>query len=156
RYRAEQVGSLLRPPELLQARAGHAEGRLTLEELRAAEDRAILDALRRQRQVDIDVTTDGEMRRGSWLTDMAEAVEGFVPDRVAFEWRGPGGGVEASTAQVAGARLRKLRWLVRHELPLLKAHARGPFKVTLPAPSNFLLSSYKAGVTDRVYPTRGE
>jgi 5-methyltetrahydropteroyltriglutamate--homocysteine methyltransferase len=156
RYRAEQVGSLLRPPELLQARAGHAEGRRTLEELRTAEDRAILDALQRQRQVDIDVTTDGEMRRGSWLTDMAEAVEGFVPDRVAFEWRGPGAGVEASTAQVAGARLRKLRWLVGHELPLLKAHARGPFKVTLPAPSNFLLSSYKAGVTDRVYPTRGE
>jgi methionine synthase II (cobalamin-independent) len=156
RYRAEQVGSLLRPPELLQARTRHAEGRLALEELRAAEDRAILDALKRQREVGIDVDSDGEMRRGSWLTDMAEAVEGFVPDRVAFEWRGPGGGVEASTAQVAGARLRKLRRLAGHELPFLKAHARGPFKVTLPAPSNFLMSSYKAGVTDRVYPTRGE
>jgi len=156
RYRAEQVGSLLRPPELLQARARHADGRLTLEELRAAEDRAILDALQRQRQVGIDVDTDGEMRRGSWLTDMAQAVEGFVPNRVAFEWRGPGGGVEASTAQVAGARLRKLRQLVGHELPFLKAHATGPFKVALPALSNFLVSSYKAGVTDRVYPTRGE
>jgi 5-methyltetrahydropteroyltriglutamate--homocysteine methyltransferase len=156
RYRAEQVGSLLRPPELLKARALQVEGRLTLDELRAAEDRAILDGLERQRRVGIDVDTDGEMRRGSWLTDMAEAVEGFVPDRVPFEWRGPGGGVEASTAQVAGARLRKLRRLVAHELPFLKAHARGPFKVTLPAPSNFLVSSYKAGVTDRVYPTRSE
>ena len=78
RFRAEQVGSLLRPPELLRARAAHAEGRLKLEELRAEEDRAIQQALEKQRQLGIDVMTDGEMRRSSWLTDMADAVDGFV------------------------------------------------------------------------------
>jgi hypothetical protein len=50
RYRAEQVGSLLRPPELLQARAAHAAGQLPADELRAAEDRAVLDVLRLQRK----------------------------------------------------------------------------------------------------------
>ncbi|HUH64676.1 MAG TPA: hypothetical protein VLZ50_16840, partial [Terracidiphilus sp.] len=76
-YRADHVGSLLRPPELLQARAAHAEGRMSEEELRTAEDHAIEDALRKQREVGLSIFSDGEMRRGSWLTDMAEAVEGF-------------------------------------------------------------------------------
>src|SRR5437879_9141989 len=87
-YRAEQVGSLLRPPALLEARAAHAAGRLTRDALRAEEDRAILDSLSEQRRVGIDVCTDGELRRGSWLTGMAEAVDGFVPTRVPIEWQG--------------------------------------------------------------------
>ena len=155
-YRAEQVGSLLRPPALLEARAAHAAGRLTRDALRAEEDRAILDSLSEQRRVGIDVCTDGELRRGSWLTGMAEAVDGFVPTRVPIEWQGPGGGVEGSTAQVAGARLRKVQRLTGHELPFLKAHAPGPIKITLPAPSNFLVTSYRPGITDRVYRTRAE
>jgi 5-methyltetrahydropteroyltriglutamate--homocysteine methyltransferase len=154
RFRAEQVGSLLRPPELLQARAAHSEGRLPLDELRAIEDRAIAQALAMQRRVGLEVLTDGELRRGSWLTDMADAVDGFVPDRVALEWKGPGGGVEGSTAHVVGAWLRKLRKLTGHELPFLKKNAQGPYKVTLPAPSNFMLSSYKPGVTEQYYPAR--
>ena len=91
------------------------------------------------------MVTDGEMRRGSWLTDMADAVEGFVPERVVLEWKGPGGGAEGSTAHAVGAKLRKARKLTAHEVPFLKKNARAPFKVTLPAPSNFMVSSYKAG-----------
>ena len=156
RYRAEQVGSLLRPPELLQYRAQHAEGGLPLDELRLREDEAIAAALEKQQQIGIDILTDGEMRRGSWLTDMADAVEGFVPQRVELEWKGPGGGREGSTALAAGARLRKLRQLTANELPFLKEKAQSPFKVTLPAPSNFLIASYKKGVTDKFYPTRSD
>jgi 5-methyltetrahydropteroyltriglutamate--homocysteine methyltransferase len=155
-YRAQHIGSLLRPPELLQARAAHAAGTLPLDQLRALEDGAILQVLEKQRQLGLDVATDGELRRGSWLTDMAEAVEGFVPDRVPLEWKGPGGGVEGSTAHAAGAKLRKLRKMTAHEVPFLKKHAHGPFKVTLPAPSNFMLASYKQGVTDKFYPTHAD
>ena len=90
--RAEHVGSLLRPPELLQARAAFAEKRLNQEQLKEAEDRAILDALAKQTAAGLDRITDGEFRRGSWLTDMADAVEGFVRDRVVLDWKGPGGG----------------------------------------------------------------
>jgi 5-methyltetrahydropteroyltriglutamate--homocysteine methyltransferase len=155
-YRADHVGSLLRPPALLQARAASAEGRLGAEELRQAEDRAILEALDLQRQVGLDVLTDGEFRRGSWLTGMADAVEGFVADRIVIEWYGPGGGAEASTARVAGARLRQTRRLTATEVGFLTTHARGPFKVTVPTPSSFLLVSYKPGLTDRWYATRAD
>jgi 5-methyltetrahydropteroyltriglutamate--homocysteine methyltransferase len=153
RYRAEQVGSLLRPPELLQARAACAEGKIPRDELRRKEDQAVTSVLARQRQIGIDVLSDGEMRRGSWLTDMAEAVEGFIPQRVVLEWKGPGGGLEGSTALAAGAKLKKLRKLTAEEVPFLKKHSNSPFKVTIPAPSNFLLASYKNGITDRFYPT---
>jgi len=154
--RAEHVGSLLRPPALLQAREAHAKGRITREQLRAAEDRAILEVLEKQSQLGLDTVTDGEMRRGSWLTDMAEAVDGFVSERVPLEWKGPGAGVEGSTAHAAGAKLRKARKMTGHEIPFLKKNAAAPFKVTLPAPSNFMLASYKKGITDKFYPTHAD
>jgi 5-methyltetrahydropteroyltriglutamate--homocysteine methyltransferase len=112
--------------------------------------------LEKQGQLGLGILTDGEMRRGSWLTDMADAVEGFVPNRVMLEWKGPGGGVEGSTALVAGAKLRKVRKLTGYELPFLRSSARGPFKITVPAPSNFMVASYKAGITDTFYPTHDE
>jgi 5-methyltetrahydropteroyltriglutamate--homocysteine methyltransferase len=95
------------------------------------------------------------MRRGSWLTDMADAVEGFVREKVMLDWKGPGGGAEASTADAVGGRLRKARQLTAHELPVLAKSARH-FKMTLPAPSNFLVASYKRGVTDQFYPTHAD
>lgn len=155
-FRAEHVGSLLRPPEVLTARAAHAAGNLAMDQLRATEDRAILSILEKQRELGLDVVTDGELRRGSWLTDMADAVEGFVSDRVPLEWKGPGGGVEGSTAHAAGAKLRKVRKMTGHEVPFLKKNAQLPFKVTLPAPSNFMQISYKTGITEKFYPTHAE
>jgi 5-methyltetrahydropteroyltriglutamate--homocysteine methyltransferase len=155
-FRAEQVGSLLRPSELLKDRAAHAAGTLPLDQLRATEDLAILEVLAKQRELGLDVVTDGELRRGSWLTDMADAVDGFVAERVPLEWKGPGGGVEGSTAHAAGAKLRKVRKMTGYEVPFLKANARAPFKVTLPAPSNFMLASYKAGITDKFYPAHAD
>src|SRR5215470_5609538 len=152
-HRAENVGSFLRPPDLLQARLARGSGQLTLDRLRAAEDRAILEVFEGQRKVGMPIFTDGELRRGSWLTDMADAVEGFVQDKVMLEWKGPGGGVEGSTAQVVGGKLRKIRKMTAHELPLLKKSVPGPFKITLPSPSNFMVASYKRGITDRFYPS---
>jgi 5-methyltetrahydropteroyltriglutamate--homocysteine methyltransferase len=151
RYRAENVGSFLRPPELLQARAEHAAGRLSAEKLRAAEDAAILMTFEGQRRCGLRIFTDGELRRASWLTDMADAVEGFVADKVIMHWSGPGGGDEGSTAQVVGGKLRKLRKMTAHEIPFLKKHSPGPFKITLPAPSNFMIASYKPGVSEKFY-----
>lgn len=155
-YRAEQIGSLLRPAELLRARANYAQGHMSPEQLREVEDRSILRALEKQRDLGLDVYSDGELRRGSWLTDMADAVDGFVPHHVPLEWKGPGGGVEGSTALVAGARLRQQRKLTGHELPLLKKSVPGRFKITLPAPSNFLLCSFLPGITDPFYPTEDD
>ncbi len=155
-YHAENIGSFLRPPELLQARADYAGGKIPLETLRSAEDRAILATLAGQRKAGIPIFTDGELRRGSWLTDMADAVDGFVADKVILDWKGPGGGPEGSTAQAVGAKLRKVRQMTEHEVPFLKKNAPGPFKVTLPSPANFMVSSYKRGVSERFYPSHAE
>ncbi len=155
-YRADHVGSLLRPPELLEARGEYSTGTISESQLRESEDAAIRDALQRQRDIGLSVLSDGEFRRASWLTDMAEAVEGFVTDRVVLDWKGPGGGAEASTAKAVGAKLRKHRNLSAYELPLLQKEASGPIKITLPAPSNFIVSSYKPGLTNRAYPARAD
>jgi 5-methyltetrahydropteroyltriglutamate--homocysteine methyltransferase len=155
-YRADHVGSLLRPAELLAGRSARAAGRLEAAELRTIEDGSILDALELQRQVGLDVFTDGEFRRSAWMTDMAEAVEGFVPERVQIHWRGPGGGLQGSLAHVVGARLRRTRRLTAHESGFLKAHAPGPVKMTIPSPSVFMLLSFKPGLTERFYPTRDD
>lgn len=154
RYRAEHVGSLLRPPELLDARTGISEGRTTIDQLRAIEDQAILSLLQRQRDLGLDVVSDGELRRASWLTDLAEAVDGFTESRIMLDWKGPGGATEPTTGRVAEGKLRKTRMLTAFETPFLKQRADGPFKVTLPAPSNFMFASFKPGVTDRVYANR--
>jgi 5-methyltetrahydropteroyltriglutamate--homocysteine methyltransferase len=154
--RAEHVGSLLRPPELLQARAAYTEGRLHQDQLREVEERAILDVIEKQDAAGLDRITDGEFRRGSWLTDMADAVEGFVRDRVVLDWKGPGGGPEVSSANAVGAKLHKTRYLTAHEVPLLLQTSTQPFKVTLPAPSNFVVCSYRPGLTEMLYSTRNE
>ncbi len=151
--RAEQVGSLLRPPELLAARAAFADGRMDLASLRAKEDDAIRSAVARQRAIGLDVLADGEMRRYSWLTGMADAVDGFIPDSVMLEWHGPGGGPEKTTAKIVGAKLSKRQMLTADEVPLMQS-LTGPFKITLPAPSNFVPTGFKPGVTDRFYKDR--
>jgi 5-methyltetrahydropteroyltriglutamate--homocysteine methyltransferase len=87
---------------------------------------------------------------------MAEAVDGFVPDRVMLDWKGPGAKNEASTALAAGGKLRKRRKLTAHELPFLKSSSAKAFKITIPAASNFLVSSFKDGVSDQFYSTRAE
>jgi 5-methyltetrahydropteroyltriglutamate--homocysteine methyltransferase len=156
RYRAENVGSFLRAPDLLEARADFAAARIGREELRAVEDRAVLEVFEGQRNAGAQIFTDGELRRGSWLTDMVDAAEGFVADKVILDWKGPGGGAGASTAQVVGAKLRKLRRMTEHEIPFLKKFSPGPFKITLPAPSNFMVASYKLGITDKFYPTHDD
>src|SRR2546425_72235 len=121
-FRADHVGSLLRPPALLQAREAHAAGSLPREELREREDVAILEALRRQREVGLEIFTDGELRRGSWITDMAEAVDGFVAQSRVIDWYGPGGGPEASTSRVVGAHLSQRRRLTGEETAFLTGH----------------------------------
>ncbi len=151
-YRADHVGSLLRPPELLEARrAGAAADRL-----REIEDRHILRVLARQRECGLNIVTDGELRRRNFMSDLLDAVEGFdTGDAVARSWSGAAPAATAQASSVTGiatARLKQRRRLTAHELPFVKAHSPGPFKVTLPSANQFPAIAYKRGVTDRVYP----
>src|SRR5258707_13041406 len=79
-YHAEHVGSLLRPPWLLEARESHAKGTLSSEALNEAEDRAVTENLALQEEAGLRVFTDGEARRDSWRAGLIEALDGLVPD----------------------------------------------------------------------------
>ena len=84
---ADVVGSLLRPPELLAAQKDHAAGRLTDAGFKAVEDRAVDQAVGWQEAAGLEVVTDGEMRRLSFQSQLAEAVDGFGAwDIDAFLW----------------------------------------------------------------------
>jgi 5-methyltetrahydropteroyltriglutamate--homocysteine methyltransferase len=159
-YRADHVGSFLRPAEVKEARAACREGRLSLEQLHNLEDRAILAAVERQRSIGIDVFTDGEFRRSGFQNDLIEAVEGFVATArpaVVRIWQGPGGEPqEQGTRQVVGGMLRPVRRLTEHQTRFLQAHAPGPVKMTLPSPNQFPAISFQPGVTEPFYPTRSD
>jgi 5-methyltetrahydropteroyltriglutamate--homocysteine methyltransferase len=156
-YRADQVGSLLRPPELLKARADVAEGKVDAEYLRYEEDRAILNVLSLQRQIGLDVVTDGEYRRGAWMTDMADSVDGFVKQSAVMSWKGPGGGDQESSSHVVGGKLKPHRRLTGDQAAFVKKHVGDqPFKITVPSPSGFMNSSYRRGVSDSAYPIPAE
>src|SRR5216683_925961 len=68
-FRADHVGSLLRPPELLRAREDFSAGRISADELRGIEDTAIREVVRRQQEAGLRSATDGELRRESWHMD---------------------------------------------------------------------------------------
>src|SRR6201987_436123 len=77
-FRADHVGSLLRPPELLRAREERQAGRLSAQELRRGEDRAIKGAARMRQEVGLAGGTDGEFRRGSWHMDFLYQIGGVA------------------------------------------------------------------------------
>ena len=159
-YRADHVGSLLRPDEVKQARVSFSEGSINSNQLKEVEDKAVLAALERQKSIGIDVFTDGEFRRGGFQNDLVEAVEGFMPSdspAVVRTWLGPGGvPQEQGTRHVVGAKLRQTRRLTGNQTPFVMANAPGPVKVTVPSPSQFPAISYLAGITDQFYPTRSD
>jgi len=93
-FRAEHVGSLLRPAAVVRAREQRAAGEIGAEELRAVEDEAVRSAVRRQGDVGLQVATDGEVRRHSWHEDFIFALDGVEEDGVQeFPFTGPDGQV---------------------------------------------------------------
>ena len=155
-YRADQLGSLLRPPELLEARAAYATGRMTSEQLRDLEDTTILDALEMQRQTGINVFTDGEYRRGTFRSGFAESVDGMVAAESGRNWSGQSAGAQGDTERVVGGRLRQVRRLTAHESSFLKKRAPGPCKITVPSAGYLASRAYRRGITEKFYPTVGD
>ncbi|HEU5160250.1 MAG TPA: cobalamin-independent methionine synthase II family protein [Streptosporangiaceae bacterium] len=166
-YRAEHVGSLLRPPELLSARSLRAAGLLSATRLGEIEDQAVLAALDLQREAGLRVFTDGEFRRGNFMAGIMESVGGLVPvDRdTSFQpaWhRGPGDGeprppaAETDLPAVAvGERLYRKVEQSTAEAAFLIKHSPGQFKITIVSPT-MGAQLWCPGVTDRVYATRAD
>jgi len=154
-FRADHVGSFLRPPELLDARQ---EDGKDSPHLRAIEDRHILRVLAKQKELGFEIFTDGELRRRNFMSDFTDAVEGFdLGDAVARNWKAGEAGSESKKAAVSSVtgivnkKLRAVRPLTGHELSFLKANSPGAIKMTLPSATQFPAISFKRGITDKVY-----
>ena len=151
-YRTDQVGSLLRPTSLLDARDAYRNGRLEAAELKRQQDAAILEALERQQQCGVDIYTDGEMRRDAWQTNFAHAADGFDPKYPILELPGPDGKIaklEMHTQIINGKIARKGR-IAEQDAVFLKKnspdHLRSPCLAPTTSPTG-----YRPGITDKVY-----
>ena len=148
-YRADHIGSFLRPPDLLEARRAAMDP----EGLRAIEDSHILRVLNKQKELGFEIFTDGELRRSNFMSDFTDAVEGFdLGETVPRQWKA--GDTKEANLKVGGivtSKLRAVQPLTGHELPFLKSHSPGAIKMTLPSATQFPAISFKRGVTDKVY-----
>jgi len=150
KYRADHIGSLLRPAELLQARSTNTPS----EQLRALEDKHILQVIGRQKDLGFKIFTDGELRRGNFMSDFNESVEGIDSGvAVARTWQ-TGAGAATRPSMVPGTvvgKIKQTRRLTQHELPFLKQHSPGDIKMTLPTANQFPAIYYKKGISDKIY-----
>jgi len=156
-FRADHVGSLLRPPELLQARAEHQAGRLSSGELRGIENEAIRDAVRMQQEAGLEGVTDGEFRRGSWHMDFLYQIGGVAKtDQVLrIPFRNEAGPVEAALGafRIAG-KLKLEKTIFAEDFAYLKsvAPAGTVAKLTIPSPSMLHYRGGRAVIDPAVYP----
>jgi 5-methyltetrahydropteroyltriglutamate--homocysteine methyltransferase len=165
-YRADHVGSLLRPAELVDARKNPATTPAQLTEL---EDRHIQRVLQRQKDLGFRIFTDGEFRRLGFMSDFNDSVEGLDnAEAIARDWKIEGAGASAGASvsvvtrinnRLPGIVVRKIRQkkrLAEHELAFLKRHSPGDIKITLPTPNQFPAIAYKKGLSDPAYASYSE
>jgi 5-methyltetrahydropteroyltriglutamate--homocysteine methyltransferase len=154
------VGSLLRPPELLEARRLLEEGKITEAEFKPVEDAAVDAAVALQEEAGIEVVTDGEMRRLSFQSGLPDAVDGFgeVPLEAYLwgEWHGEGlvGDRATDRPPRLGVRepLRRRRHIAAEEFTYLRGRATAVPKVTLTSPSLYA-NLWSPDVSRDAYPT---
>ncbi|WEK46519.1 MAG: 5-methyltetrahydropteroyltriglutamate--homocysteine S-methyltransferase [Candidatus Andeanibacterium colombiense] len=144
--RADQVGSLLRPADLLASRREFEAGKISGGELRSREDAAILDVLALQESAGIAVFSDGEFRRSAWGNGVIDSLSGLVPTvkrgggQAARRWQGAHSDVAEETVPrhyVAAGKIGLKHRFAHDEAKFLKDNAAGTFKITMPSPSMF-------------------
>jgi 5-methyltetrahydropteroyltriglutamate--homocysteine methyltransferase len=134
-FRADHVGSLLRPKELREAFRRHADGELSAAAFAEVQDKAIREVVRLQEEAGLQVVTDGEFRRSSYWGRFVERCNGFVIKPAVFKFRDDHGHEVDFTATYASSRLSRTQPLATDEFAFLKQVAKVTAKVTVPAPS---------------------
>ena len=134
-FRAEHIGSLLRPAELTAAAKRHARRELDDGALREVQDSCIVEAIRMQEAVGLDSISDGEFRRSSWAYGFVEALTGFVNRPSPWKFHDADGHEYPIETCYATAKLRRARGIATGEFEFVRAHTRRTPKVTLPSPS---------------------
>jgi 5-methyltetrahydropteroyltriglutamate--homocysteine methyltransferase len=150
-YRADNVGSLLRPQEILDARA---DARIVPGELRKMEDAHVIRVLERQRDLGFRIFTDGELRRRGFMSDFYESVEGLVDaGSIVRAWKGEPGAHGDVTGLVVVRPITQKKRLTRHEVDFLTRHSPGDVKMTVPSANQFPAIAYRKGLSDPAYPS---
>jgi 5-methyltetrahydropteroyltriglutamate--homocysteine methyltransferase len=154
-FRADHVGSLLRPAQLLRARQNHAEGRIGAEELRAAEDDAIREVVRMQEEVGLQAATDGEFRRASWHMDFIYQLGGIhrAEEKLKVHFRNAQGTLDfAAAALKVDGKIRLDHTIFGDAFRFLKSVTRLTPKLTIPSPSMVHYRGGRASIDPAVYP----
>ena len=159
-FRADHVGSLLRPSELLEARQKLADGLISAEKLRALEDDAIRDAVRMQEEVGLQSATDGEFRRSSWHMDFIYQIDGIskAEDDLKVEFRNEEGSIEFTPAALKiDGRLGLTEPIFGRDFWFLQETVNGATpKLTIPSPSMVHYRGGAAAIDPDVYPDEDE
>ncbi|MDX2968801.1 cobalamin-independent methionine synthase II family protein [Kribbella solani] len=155
--KALHVGSLLRPPALLDARAAHAAGTLGPDELHRIEAESVRLALDVQRDAGIGVYTDGEYLRTDFMSHLTENTDGFVSQAPVLEWQdGDESQADNAILNLIGDRLAYRDRFTAREAALLAEHAPGPYKVSMPEVTNFVVANWDQQVSGPHYPSRAD
>jgi 5-methyltetrahydropteroyltriglutamate--homocysteine methyltransferase len=134
-FRAEHVGSLLRPPELKAAFRDAAQGKIDGRKFAEIQDRCIREAVRMQEDVGLQSITDGEFRRGSWFYGFVHAVEGLTTKDAIFDFHDSDGGRATFQAPYVERKIKRTRGITTDEFAFVRAATTRTPKVTMPTPS---------------------
>jgi len=156
-FRADHVGSLLRPPKLLQAREKKQKGEISDAELRQVEDRCIRDVVKMQEEIGLEGITDGEYRRTLWHADFLKRIEGVVvkegllPD-AGRDFQGGKGIQRSPTRFETEGRLKRVRGIETENFKFLKSVTKRTAKLCIPSPSLLHFRGGRGAVDGQAYP----
>ncbi len=152
-FRADHVGSLLRPAALKEARAKRERGEIDAAELKAVEDREIANAIRKQEEIGLRSITDGEFRRAFWNYDFLgklDGVEAYLGERkIAFQGRQPRPMMLRVVGKLGDYRPHPM---IEH-FKFVAAHTRATPKITIPSPSSLHFRYGRDAVPENIYPS---
>jgi 5-methyltetrahydropteroyltriglutamate--homocysteine methyltransferase len=159
-FRADHVGSLLRPPDLLAARAEFASGRIDAAQLRAVEDKAITGAVAMQEDAGLQSATDGEFRRATWHLDFVCQLGGVskAAGSLTLRFRNAEGGAEFTPAATrVDGKVRLEHTIFADDFRYLQSAVTAATpKLTIPAPSMVHYRGGPASIDRAVYPDLDE
>jgi 5-methyltetrahydropteroyltriglutamate--homocysteine methyltransferase len=154
-FRADHVGSLLRPPELKEAREKAKRGELSAAKLKEVEDRAIRKAVAMQEAAGLQSVTDGELRRSFWHVDFLTGFDGIVATQgqYALKFHGEGGAEsETRSMMVVQSKVKRIRPVMVEHFKFLKANTKRTAKLCIPAPTYLHMRGGRRVVNESAYP----
>jgi len=150
-FRADHIGSLLRPKGLTQAYRARGEGKMSASDFRKAQEAAVREAVAFQEQLGLKVVTDGEFRRASYWSHWIDAIEGLSVGESLFKFHDERGTEQTFICPVAKGKLKKVAPISTEEFKFLKSVAKGEPKITMPSPSTFHFWRGDRGINREAY-----